>query len=598
MPYIMVQLLQSRRITHREVLLKRGLVIAAVAVAIGAWLGIDPIKEQYHLWKQQRALKQAKGFIEKNDAADAQLALQVAFQAAPGNIGAFRIAADMLEQVGSRQSLDVRQEIVQMMSATVDDRVALVNSAIKFGDYNAAHDALSQMAPEDANKPPALAAALSFAVATENAPVADMLLDRLKAMTPDNEDLKFAQAALHLKHPDAAKRDDAHRYLEQIATNPKFSLRAHRQLMSDAMARRDYLQAKKWAGLLAADPGATFKDRLYKANFDELLDKRPFGDVFAELAPLAGATPSDAVDFSDWLLVQGKVAQADSWLGGLPPAVRDTSPVNSARAGTAAQLKDWDRLATMLEAGAWGPVPPEVIRLAMAAHLVGSRGSPTLQAQVWDQAIQAGQNSLLSLVALQRLAGVWLFEAESERTLWAITRVFPDQTWAHQALFNAYRAKGDAASMRDVMIVLRDAHPSVVRYKHDAALLTLLTQPASDWDPPKDVVQQLYQKDTANPFYATSYAFALAQAGKAPEALAVVTRMSQADRDYSPRSPYLAYVYGVNKDRGQVDRLQGLSLGTKFTKEEQALFIGARVELDKKPIPAHADSGMKPPPEP
>ena len=154
------------------------------------------------------------------------------------------------------------------------------------------------------------------------------------------------------------------------------------------------------------------------------------------------------------------------------------------------------------------------------------------------------------------------------------------------------------SSMRDVMEALRDAHPAVVRYQYDAAVLTLLTQPTGDWDPPKDVVQQLYQKDQGNPFYATSYAFALAQAGKAADALAIVSKLSQPDRDYSPRAPYLAYIYGLNRDRNEVARLEGLSHGTRYTKEEEALFLEAHVELDRKAAAPPSASAMKPPPEP
>jgi hypothetical protein len=567
-------------------------------LAIGAWLGIDPIKEQYHLWKQQRALQQAKGFIEKHDAADAQLALDVAFAAAPGRIDAWRVAADMLEQVGAQQSVRLRQHIVGMMSATFDDKIALINGAIKFRDFNSAHDALSMLTPEEAAKPPALAAALSFALWTENNPMADLLFDRLKAAYPDNDDFKVAQAILRLKNPKPEQAAAAQAILESFSANPKYALRVRRELMTSAITHRDISSARKWSALVAADPKSDFSDRLHEANFDLLVDKRPADAVFGDLESRAAANPTDAAELVHWLLAQGKGAAADHWLAGLPATLQANASIRAAQAEAVAQLKEWDRLDPLLEGGAWGPVSKDSIRLAMAARLVDSRGSPDLRHRIWDEALQTTKESLSGMIVLEQLAVIWRWNAESERTLWTIARAYPDQTWVQQTLLNAYRARGDAANMREVMAILRDSNSAVLRYRNDWAVLTLLTEPSSDWNDPKQVLEDLYKTDKTNPFYATGYAFALAQAGRAPEALAVVSRLSRLDRDYSPRAPYLAYVYALNKKKGEVDRLEELSRGTSFLKEEETLFIEAHAELDKKPAPGLPSAGMKPPPEP
>lgn len=594
----MVLLLQSRKTSRKKVVLRRGLVIAAVAVIVGGWLGLDPVRQRYHLWKQERALRQAKGFIDKNDSADAQLALQVAFAAAPERIEVWRVAADMMEQVGAQQCVRLRQHIVEMMAATFDDKMALINAAIKFRDFNSARDALSELTPKEASQPAALEMALSFALWTENSPMADALFDRLKVAYPGNDDFKVAQAILRLKRPSKAQAAEARKTLEALASNPKYSLRIYRELMTDAISRRDIAAAKKWSSLAVADSGADLNDRLHKANFDLLVDKRPAAEVYADLESRASSNAADAAELVHWLLAQGKGVEADRWLSTLPPPLQSDRLARAAEAEAVAQLKDWDKLAAMLQAGAWGPVSQDAIRLAMAARLVGSRGSPDLQHQIWDEALQATDGRLSGMIVLEQLAVIWRWDPESERTLWTIARAFPDQTWVQQTLLNAYRARGDSANMREVMAVLRDSNPAMPRYRNDWAMLSLLTEPSSDWNDPKQALEDLYEGDTSNPFYATGYAFALARAGKATEALAVVSKLSQQDRDYSPRAPYLAYVYALNKQRDEVDRLQSLSRNTPFLKEEESLFIEARAELDRKPIPASSSSGMKPPPEP
>ena len=139
-------ILQSRpRKTPKHVWLKRlGWSLIPIAIVI-AWLSYEPALAHYHLWKQARALKQAKQFIAQHDPDDAQLALEVAFTVAPNNIEAWRTAADMLEQVGSPQAMKIRYRLVQMQGANLNDQAALINCDIRFHDFNAARDALERI---------------------------------------------------------------------------------------------------------------------------------------------------------------------------------------------------------------------------------------------------------------------------------------------------------------------------------------------------------------------------------------------------------------------------------------------------------------------
>ena len=587
-------ILQSRGGNPRRRLYRRIAWIALPLIAAAAWLSWTPALTQYHLWKQQNALAQAKGFIAQHDANDAHLALEVAFTVAPGNIDAWRTAAEMLDQVGTPEAVRIRHHITQMLGANLLDQVALVNSALRFRDYNTARDALGSFPKSAANDPIALGAALSFAMETRNSPVADALLDRLRKLTPDNEDFKVAQAQLHLRHPDPQMAAEARKILESEAANPKYALQVERELMTDAMVRKDLPAAKRWAITVAANPQATLSDRLHQANLELLVDKRPFEQVLPPLAQEAAKDPVTIAPFVRWLLAQNHAKEAESWLGTLPPELKKSPVVASAEADVIVQLKDWDRLGPILEAGAWGPIPLESMRLAMSARIVGAHNQG-LQHQVWTEAIQAANGSLPAYIVLERLAATWEWATESDDTLWTIARAFPDQTWADEELFTDYRARKDAANMREVMNALRTSDPSVARYQHDWALLTLLVNPSSDWNESKDIMRKLYETDPANPNYATGYAFALAQAGKGPQALAVVSKLSPQDRDYSPRAPYLAYVYGVNRMKADVIRSETQAHGAVLLPEENILFTLAHELESRKALAPPAAPKAKPP---
>jgi len=580
-----MQLLQSRTGKRRfSKWVRRLLVVALLVAAFGLWKGYEYLQPRYLLWKQERALNQAKDFIARHDAANAQVALEVAFKAVPGNPETLRVAADMLEQVGAPQAMRLRRAVVQVAPDSAEDAAKLVFTCLRFRDYNAAKDVLSSTAPKVAIQPPMLRAALAYAIATDNAPIADHIFNLLREKYPNEPGLKQAQALLRLRHPREEKRLAARQELEDIArADPRLSFEINREFAADALQRRDYAEVKLRQKLILADPAATFTDHLQKANIDLLIDHAPFERLFAELAPLAAKSAPSAGEFAQWLLVQNRAAQLDQWIASLPEPLRADPVIRAADGDAIAQLGDWDRLSNLLADGAWGPISKDTLRLALAAKTVDNPAHPSLRVDTWDMTLDSAKGNLSALRILQRLASLWKWGDESERTLWAIARTFPDQTWAHQALFNLYRDKKDTTRMRDVVDTLRQSDGAVPRYQHDWALLTLLLEPSVSWNPAKDTMRQLYESERTNATYGTGYAFALAQAGKGAEAVAVVEKMTEDERNYPPRAPYLAFVYGVAKKAEPLDKAIALGQNVPFLPEETYLFTRAREEFNRKP---------------
>ncbi len=580
-----MQILETRRVKRRKSRWEKlGWLAGTAAVAFALWKGGEAAVPRYHRWKQNQALKQAKEFITKRDAPNAQLALEVAMREVPGNPDTIRVAADMLEQVNAPQAMRLRRAVVQIVPDSAEDAGKLVLSCLRFRDFNAAKDALSSMPPKVATQTPALRAALAYAVTTDDRAVADYLFQRLEKEAPQDTDLKHAHALLLLKHPNEATRDQARRELETLAREtPRQALEIHRELAGAALQQKDYASATIHLKAVLSDPGATLNDRLQKANLDLLINHVPFEQIMAEVSPAATKTEADVLQLVQWLLVQNRAAEADRWLKSLPAELQSNLSVKSAEADLVAQLKDWDRLAALLREGAWGPITKETLRLAMAAQTVDTPAHPTLRHETWEMALASAGGNLGAYHTLQRLAAIWRWPEESEQTLWTIARHFPDQTWAHQALFNVYREKKNMSGMRDIMSTLRQEDGAVPRYHHDWALLTMLAEPTANWTPAKDTMKKLYEANPTNATYATGYAFALAQSGKTPEALSVVDKMSESERSYPPRQPYLAFVFGVGKKNTEMEHATSLGAGVSYLPEESYLFTRAREELERKP---------------
>lgn len=588
-----MQYFTVRKITKRTLVLRWVLIGGLIIMLAAAWLSYDPLKRRYKTWKQQRALAQARDFMAQQDFPRAKLALDVALTAVPGATHALQVAADLLEQVGSPEVMVLRRRLVQLQPDSLEPRVALIDSALRFRDINAARDAIRELPDAQRDRPEALKAMLAYAMATDNRPIADALYDRLKQLEPDNDRLKVMHALLRLKNSKPATLAAAREELEGYLKDPRHALFIRREMMLAAMQRNDRDDARRLAALIAADPQATLADRLHDANFALNVDKRPFAEVFANLAPHAAGQPADAAELVRWTVLVGQHERGAAWLETLPPAVRDDAALLPVRAEVASARGDWDRMADLLEAGAWGPVDRDAIRLAFSARLAADRNNPTLQRQIWDEALTAAGRSQAGLTLLYRLSGIWRWEEPGERALWAMVRNFPLQAWAHQTLFNVYRQRGDIDNMQALIGALRERDGSMLRYRHDWALLSVLRSRSLSWNPAKQVMHELYQSDPENPHYVTGYAFALAQSDKAPEALEVLASLSEAEVAEPARAPYLAYIYGMARRQAEFERLAAAERDlTGLLREERELFTLGREAL-VRPVNQRIESALE-----
>jgi len=592
-----MQILQKAPSKSRlRIWLPRLVALAVVALAVGAWMGRESLLRHYRHWKQERALVQAKGFVEKRDFANARLALQVAFAAAPGDPRTLRLAAELLEQAGSPDVLTLRRRLVLMAPDSLDDRVALINTALAYRDLGTAHDALLSLPEKQLNEPAALKAALAYFLVEDNRPMADALYDRLAVMEPDNQNLRIMHALLRLRSPKAETVAEARRTLAPYAADPKLALFIHREMLRAAVLRSDSTEARQLADQLAALPGATLEDRLHAANFALTVDQRPFAEVFGSLATVAAGRAEDAAALVRWTLLVDQAPAGEAWLLTLPKEIQQAPALAPALAELAAVKKDWDGLRARLEAGAWGPVERDALRLAFTARDLDEGTKPELRRQMWDEALAAAGRSLPSLTALHRLSGIWRWDDETERSLWAITRAFPTQTWAHQTLFNTYRKRGDTVSLRNLADTLRQRDGTLLRYQHDWALLSLLTSAQPAWNAPKQMMADLYKLDPTNANYATGYAFALAQADKTDEALAVLQKIPADQLAQRARAPYLAYIYGMARrpDDYAKAATDKAALAPSLLPEENALFDAGRTALTRSLAPARTSSTAQP----
>ena len=452
-----MQLMQPKRASRgRNRIILIGVLLSVPLAFWGALKVRHTVLPRYQLWKQGRALEQARGFMKQQDSRNAKIALDVALLAAPGNPSAWRTAAEFLEQTGAMQAVRVRRQIVELSPTTLDDRIALIMTAIRFNDRIAAREALAGMTVEQAQKPEALRAALAFALLTNNSPIADALYDRLHAIFPNDQQLRYDHAALRCLMPNAELAAVARADVEKFVTVPEFRIRALRWLLVDAIRRKDNVRARQWSQQLGSDPAAEMNDLLHRANVAILIEGQKLETILPALESRAAGRAADVATLVSWLMNQKQGPLATAWLAMLPPEILHMAAVAEARGNIALEAGDWAQLGVLLEKGAWGKVAPETVQMALSARLLSDRNRADLRKRVWEEALASAGTNVWSLRMLTRLAGSWKWEQEMELSLWAVVRAYPDQTWAHLALFYGYRQKRNAPGMREVAAILLD----------------------------------------------------------------------------------------------------------------------------------------------
>jgi len=515
-------LLLSRRVVTRRMIIRRwltGLLIVGVVIAV------------WRFWPGMKSQVVEKGAgvaaRERKDFTRARPALAVALAATPDDRTAIGLTAELLDAAGSPEVLPLRERLVQLQPGAVAGREALALSALRLGDW-----------------------ALARALARELPPVTGVAAD--------------ASWQEQLKAREQRKPGEA--------------ISRHRRELAEAMARKDYAPAKEHARAALADPGAEFIDRLHLASIELNADGRPVAELFTALAPNAAGRGEDVVVFVQWCLLAGEAARVSAWLDTLPGDPQMTA----LKAQAWAVLGDWDRLSGALEAGAWGPLSRDTVRLAFAAHFMASRDSAALRRQTWAEAVAKAGAAPQDLAALYRLAALWGWAEEAEDALRLISQASPDQFWAREVLAARLRERKDVAGLKVLADSLREDDPARPRYLFAWARLALLTQRALAWTAAKQTMRDLHTAEPANPDYGFGLALALAQTNQAEEALAVLDQLPAEELAAPERGAFLAYIYGVARQRSKYEQCAAANRRVAgLPPEERELFSLGRDALDR-----------------
>ena len=188
--------------------------------------------------------------------------------------------------------------------------------------------------------------------------------------------------------------------------------------------------------------------------------------------------PADAALLAQWKIWIGLGREALFWLESLPESQRRTPALLGAMAEGAARLEDWEKLEALIQQGAWGRIPHDVIQLAFSARVLRLRTNSSVAGEVWTHAVNRSSSSLGGLRALQKLAQLWQWPEFQAQTLSAMTRNFPAERYAWQILAAQALAAGNSDQFWRVYSGWAQAAPGDVQVQAEQLLVGLLIRPS------------------------------------------------------------------------------------------------------------------------
>jgi Flp pilus assembly protein TadD len=535
------ELLQKKSLENTLEKIERSYIKLSLGLLCGLFLLIFLSWGGWHFyqgWQAQRSTRRAAMYLSVGDFKAAILSARHAFQLNPEKAAAVRIVAEATERSGDRTAMDWWRKALALEPDSREDALAVVRCALQLGDFATAESTLARFAEGAKQDASYHAAAAQFAQAKKNMGEAEHHWAKALELAPNDKSYQLQFANCRLASSDSAQRESARATLERLRHDEKWGAAAIRALILDGVAHHeDAEQLRDLAKELQSLPGAPFADRmLYLEILRELHDP----EFTSYLTKLEKEAPQNAVELAtllSWMNKNRMSLLAVDFIKGLPNDVANKWPVPLVLADSYARLNDWAAVEGLTKTANWGNF--EFMRRACLARALRSIGKD-LAAQIeWSAAAKAACEESDMLWSLAQTVSEWGWNNEAIELLWTLTR-FPDKkTEALRALYLRYVAASDTQGLYRVLLRLIENDPRDLDVKNNLAQTSLLLNAEPGYG--RKLAEEVYQKNSSNPLYATTYAYALYSKGDVNGALKVMSLLTPEQLN----EPAVSAYYGI-----------------------------------------------------
>lgn len=566
------------------------IVVAAIGLALIFGFGIYGSR-LYSGWRESRLLKRASTLLEGKDYAGANRLARQALEIDRDSLQAFLILADATEKQNSEETVAWRAQIARLQPTNIDSQLNLASAALRFGQIDLARRTLERIKPKAEDRAAFHVVSGWLARAEGNLAEQEQQFDVAVQKDPKNDLYQFNLAAIQIRSPDAEKGAEARSALDRLAQAPEFHSGALRALLNDAVDRKNFEAADRFAQQLQMSPDVTFSDYLLCLNFYRKLDVKKFNALLEKVKPVAARNSIDLGLLMDWMNENGLMSEVINWMDKLPAASTDHPPPAIAVAAAFAELKNWSRLRRWTRSESWGD--EDYLRLAYQAFAAHQSRQSSADAEfdtLWRAAVHAAADQPDKEIKLARLASKWNLAIESEELWSRLSRNSASRREALDALYKLYRSNNDLRKLYDVLQGLRETSPNEIGISSNLARLGLnIDQNTKE---AQDLAKQAYEHAPGDVNCAVTYAFSLYVQGRTPEGLDIIQKLSPEAMHEPHNAVYVAVLLlDVNQADTAKEYIQAAKRGPLYAEEkrlledERAKISGATSNPSASPAP-------------
>jgi Flp pilus assembly protein TadD len=546
------------------------ILLGCTILLLAGYAGLRSYKE----WKANHMLALARQFLAKSNGRNAYLSLREALASNPQDVEATRLTADVLEAARSPDALVWRGRVVELNPKSVDDRLALVETAMLYHEYSVATHALEGVPEEGKTSARYHSMAGMVAVATGQLEVAKAEFQEASRLDPQDTSPLMNLSVLQIHGTNEAGVDKARIVLQDLSvnsTNASLRCKALRELVTDALRYKHEDSALALSGELLLQTNSNFQDKVLRLETLREIHNPDFNATMAAFETEAGTNSTDIYDLATWQQTHQLAKESLSWLQRLPAAARTNQPVMALSAESCTILKDWPGLQRLLQHQNWGG--SEFIRHAFLARAFRGQDLIDSSKNEWEQALTEANAQKMSRMMLLRFSMQWGWQNEAEDLLWTVVNQYPNEKWAGRVLGGILYANGQTRSMLALYSQEVKAAPSDLDIKNNLAATALLLN-AKEVN--ADVLaHDVYTKVPTNSAYASTYAFSLLMQKKPAQALTVIEQLKPAELEDPSVCGYYGIILAANGDRAKARKYLDLANKSRHLPEELKLFAAA-----------------------
>jgi len=551
------------------------IILCCIAVLLAGYAGY----RSYTIWKCSHLMGLARQFAAKNDERNAALCVQQVLRSDPRNVDATRLMAEFAQASRSPGALLWWSRVVELNPHSLDDRLALAQTAMLLHDYAVATNALAGVAAADQNTVAYHNVAGAIAGAANLPAQAEAHFVEAARLAPDNESVQLNLAIVRLHGSNNLDQAEARIMLERISANPTNAFlrcQALRELAVDALRHGQTSEALALSQQLIQQTNSAFVDRLLRLEVLRETGNAEFRPALAAFQREAANEPAKISELATWETANISPQDTVAWLGALSPNMQTNQTVEILAAENRTMLKDWRGLQASIQTQDWAEL--DFVRHAFLSRALRGQGMTDSSRAEWEVALRDANNQPASLAMLTRLAAQWNWQSETEDLLWSIVNRYPNEQWAVQSLTRALYVGGRTRSLMQLFTLESQRDPSNTDMKNDLAMTAMLLD-AQELRP-YDLARQVYQQAPTNASYASTYAFSLYKQGKNAEALKLMKSLSPQQLEDPARAGYYGLILKATGDQARARAyLDWTARAPLLLPEEKKLFDQAKTGL-------------------